>query len=459
MRTPISLQVGCTPCTIPFHWCTECTLVTSRRKSPKKISSWSWLLLWMCIVILIISFTPEPGPAEEAKNNLPNAAKLVLVKAGKLMNDKDYAKAIALLVNFQAQTGKAEEAESKGCLHAEVHAALGTCYLLDNKFQQAARALELALQKNPRHLSARLNLAKAAYELHDYWEAAESFTKAYEITPEKNPEHLYFAAVAYLLAKRNDRSIALFEQLLATHRDKFRPEWRENLVHALLAAGDNRRALPHIRELTETYRDAKQVQWQEILLQQYLQLEMDNEALALVDLLTSRTPTEPKWWRALVHLHLQHSRYQPALTALLVAGYLEPLSEQELRLTADLYLQLGVPRKAAPLYETILKEKNNPQLLANLLLALQQLGQSEQAMALLEKFAPTTMTPELSIQKADLLYGLGKYKDAAQLYRKTAESGVTGKQRDRALQMAEYARVQAGNEQGGENHRKSTATF
>lgn len=449
MGTPKYFQVGCTECTLQ---------TTSRRKPPKKIRSSKWLLLWICIVILTISFPPQPAPAEEANNDLPNAAKAVLAKAGKLMNDKEYAKAITLLVDFQAQGGKAEEAESKGCLHAEIDAALGTCYLFDNTFQQAARALELALQKDPRLLSARLNLAKAAYELHDYPKAAECFTKAYETAPEKNPEHLYFAAVASLLAKQNRRSIVLFEQLLSSHRDKFRPEWRENLVYALLGAGENRRALPHIKELAETNRDAKQVQWQEILLHQYLQLEMEKEALSLVDQLTAHTPTEPKWWRAMVHLHLQHNRYQPALTALLITGWLEPLSELELRLAADLYLQLGVPRKAGPLYETIVKDKNNPQLLTNLVIALQQSGQAEQALAVLEKFAPGALSPELTMQKADLLYGLGRYKDAALLYRKTADTG-TGKQRDRALQMAEYAKVQAGNEHGGTNRRGQTATF
>jgi hypothetical protein len=71
-----------------------------------------------------------------------------------------------------------------------------------------------------------------------------------------------------------------------------------------------------------------------------------------------RTPTEPKWWRALAHIHLQKNRYQPALTGLLVTGYLQPLSEQEMQLAADLYLQLGVPQKAAPLYETMLVNDN-----------------------------------------------------------------------------------------------------
>ncbi len=416
-----------------------------------------WRFLCTIIALITIS-TPCRSLAEEVKSDIPNGARMILAKAGKLMNDKEYAKAITLLVDFQAQSGKAEEAESRGCLHAEIDAALGTCYLLDNTFQQAARALELALRKDPRLLSARLNLAKAAYELHDYPKAGECFTKAYETAPEKNPEHLYFAAVAYLLANENRRSIALFEQLLSSHRDKFRPEWRENLVNALLGAGENRRALPHIKELAETYGDAKQLQWQEILLHQYLQLEMEKEALSLVDQLTARTPTEPKWWRAMVHLHLQHNRYQPALTALLITGWLEPLSEQELRLAADLYLQLGVPRKAAPLYEHIVKDKNNPQLLANLIIALQQSGQAEQALAVFEKFAPGALSPELAMQKADLLFGLGHYKDAALLYRKTADTG-TSKQRDRALQMAEYAKVQAGNEHGGTNQRGQTATF
>ncbi|MBU1567796.1 MAG: tetratricopeptide repeat protein [Proteobacteria bacterium] len=417
-----------------------------------------WLVL--CGVFAVFAtFFPDRGLADEAKKDIPNTARIILVKAGKLMKDKEYAKAIALLVDFQVQGGRAGEAEGKkGCLHAEVHAALGTCYLLDNKFQQAAHAFDLALQKDPRHLSARLNLAKAAYELRDYPKAAECFTKAYEVAPEKNPEHLYFAAVACLLAKENKRSIALFEKILSAHSDKFRPEWRENLVHALLAAGENLRALPHIKELAETSGDAKQLQWQEILLQQYLQLDMENEALSLVDMLTVRSPTEPLWWRALVHIHLQHNRYQPALAALLVTGYLQPLSEQEMRLIADLYLQLGVPRQAAPVYESILKEKNNPQLLTNLIVALQQSGQTEQALAALEKFAHETISPELSMLKADLLYGLGRYKDAAHFYRKTAYSGV-GKQRDRALQMAEYAKFQAGNERNIDYHLPRTAAF
>lgn len=401
--------------------------------------------LIICLIGLIMTFAPHPSPAGEAENEMPSAARVILAKAGKLMNDKEYAKAIALLTDFQA-AGKAGGTDGKGCLHAEVHAALGSCYLLENQFERAARALELALQQDPRHLSARLNLAKAAYELGDYPKAAECFMKAYELAPDKNPEHLYFAAVAYLLARENTRSLAMFERLLAASGGKMLPEWRENLVHALLGAGEGRAALPHIQALSEEYRGDKQTQWQEILLHQYLQLDMHDKALALAERLSVQDPAEAKWWRALVSIHLQHNRYQPALTALLIAGYLEPLSEQERRLAADLYLQLGVPGRAASLYETLL-ETESPQLLGNLVVALQQLGQGEKALAVLARFEPSALTPELSMLKADLLYGLGKFPEAARLYTQIAESA--SKDKGRALKMAEYARGLAGDDKAG----------
>ncbi|MFN2354827.1 MAG: tetratricopeptide repeat protein [Desulfopila sp.] len=419
-----------------------------------------WIKYSVPLVLFAIFLIPDRSLAGQSKTDIPNPARVILAKAGKLINDKDYAKAIALLVDFQGQdaAGETGNKDSEGRFHAEVHQALGTCYLLDNKFRQAAPCFERALQKNPQLLSAWLNLAKAFYELNDYQKAAECFREAYELSPEKNPEHLYFSAVALLLAKQNKQSIQVFERLLAAHHDEFSPEWRENLVHALLAANEHHRALVHIRHLAEEYSGEKQMQWQEILLHQYLQLDMEREALALVNLLNNRTPTEPKWWRALVHIHLQKSRYRPALTALLVTGYLEPLSEQEMQLAADLYLQLGVPQKAAPLYETMLNAKKSSRLLNNLVIALQQLEQPEMALAALEKFSEEAMSPKMAMLKADLLYTSGNYKDAARYYHMTAESGE-GKQRDRARQMEEYAKLQADNEQDEMSRRRQTATF
>lgn len=342
-------------------------------------------LLVLCGLILV--FAVRPAVAGDKKDAVPAAARVILAKAGKLMNDRDYEKAIALLADFQVKApaggGEAENAESG---YEEILYALGTCHLL---------------------------------------------------------------------AKQNDRAMAAFEQLLATTRE-IRPEWRENLIHVLLAAGESGRALPHIKSLADEYRGDEQLQWQEILLQQYLQLDRDDEALACAESFCGKSPAEPKWWRALAHIHLRHNRYQSALTALLIAGYLEPLSARESRLVADLYLQLGVPVKAAALYRDILTDKSNPQLLANLVVALQQTGQAEEALTALDKFAPGNPGPELAMLKTDLLYGLGRYRTAAQLYRQTAESG--GKEKARALRMAEYATAQASLEHGGgERHGRGLA--
>ena len=426
-------------------------------------------LLWMflrnylklcCLIVLFTIITSDRSFAEQGKTDIPGAARVVLVKAGKLMNDKNFAGAIALLGDFQAQapSEKAGEKDKKGCLHAEVYQALGTCYLFDNKFRQAANAFECALQKDPNLLAAKLNLANSYYELHEYSKAAQCFAQAYELAPDKNPEYLYFSAVAHLLAKQNDKSITVFERLLAAHAIDFLPEWREYLVHALIAADKHHRALPHIRNLGEVYSGEKQMQWQEILLHQYLQLNMEKEALGLANRLIGQDPTEPRWWRALVHIHLQQNRYQPALTGLLVAGFLDPLSEQEVQLVADLYLHLGVPQKAALLYETILNDKKSPRILTNLVIALQQMDQAEHALATLEKFQEESMSPKMAMLKADLLYTSGNYKDAARYYHITAESGE-GKQQDRARQMAEYAKLQATHEQDKMSRRRATTIF
>lgn len=397
------------------------------------------------VLALILCLTWSAFAAGQEKIELPAAAQAILAKAGKLIEGKEYAAAAQTIAQFQKSAPPEEQRKDgdQGWFHAEVCHALGVCYLFQERYAEAAKALQLAVDGDPRHLGAQLNLGKAYYELGHHHKAAACFLAAYENGEDKNPEHLYFAAVARLLAKQYSQAIALFERLLAEHHGKTQPEWRENLVHALLAAGEIRRALPHLETLAETSQGKKQRQWQELLLHQYLQLNFSDKALAYAEGLSAKAPTEILWWRALTHLHLQQNRFKEALTCLLVTAYLDQLTPEEQRLTADLYLQLGVPRQAVPLYKGMIAAGNNQQLLANLLVALQQLGRSEEALETLDKLAPTPLPPELALQKADLLFTLGRYPEAAGLYRKIAAT-ASGKQRDRALQMAEHARAQMG---------------
>jgi len=390
--------------------------------------------------ILVLFVVSNAGA--QTNTDIPLAARVTLVKAGRLIETKDYEGAVTVLRQFQSKKEKEDTADRYGYEHAEIYYTLGVCYLLENKTAQAAEAFDKTLTKDPRHLSAMLNRAKAAYELVDYRKAAQCFQATYDLAPEKNPTHLYHAAVAWLLAKDGSRSLVIFERLLAEFPAQFELAWRENLVHAFIEAGKGRKALPHIRQLANEYTGEKQKKWQEVLLNQYLHLDMYKEALALASDLAEKDPGNPTWWRALVHINLYRNQYKPALTSLVILSYLEPLKDQEQRLLADLYLQLGVPTQATPVYCEILRNNPTARLLTNAVVALQMLGREEEAIRLIDEFKGKKLPQELQMQKADLLYRVGRYDKALQLYQVIAEEG--GKEKKRAIQMAEYAKMQAG---------------
>ncbi len=406
---------------------------------------------------------PCTGMAAHGTADLPVPARVVLAKAGALMQEKAYSKAIDVLLAFQTRKRPASTAtqnDPKGCYHPEVFFALGTCYLMQSSYDAAVNAYDQAVRRDPTFTAAWLNMAKACYEAHDYSRAAGCFEQAYEHSEEKNPEHLYYCAAAYLMDRKNAPGLIAFERLFEQHADAVQPAWRENYVHALLEAGRPKAALPHIRQLASEYTGEKQVQWQEILLHNYLQLDMQVEAHAYALYLTRQAPAMSKWWKALTHVELNAGRYDQALVAFTVFSYLTPLTAQENKLLADLNLQLGIPVKAAPLYEAVLHEKTDRRLIHNLMLALQQLGQPEEAVNALQRFAPGTRDPELLMCKADLLYSLERFEEAGQTYRRIARVG-TGKshQTGRAWLMAGYAALQANDVDACRSAFRKAATF
>ena len=412
--------------------------------------------LWCSFFLMLCLFCPPRAGAVE----IPLPARVVLAKAGALIQKKAYKKAIETLTAFQARAGTgadADQPDPKGYRHPEIFFALGTCHLLVKAYGPAQAAFEQAVKRDPGHVSAWLNLAKVCYDRNNYVRAAECFGQAYEQAADKNPEHLYYSAVAYLMAGQNSPGLAAFEQLFEKHARVIQPAWRENFVHALLTNGRQRQALPHIRFLAEHYTGDRQVQWQEILLQQYLQLDMETQARNYALLLTRQAPTCAKWWKALTHVELQGGRYEQALVAMTVFSYLSPLSVRETKLLADLHLQLGIPVKAAPLYTAALEEQKDTRLLHNLVLALQQLGQPEQALAQLDRFAQAVKDSDLMMLRADLLYDLKQFQEAGETYRKTARTDK--KKAGRAWLMAGYAALQIHDPNAGRQAFEKAATF
>ncbi|MCP4746315.1 MAG: tetratricopeptide repeat protein [Desulfobacteraceae bacterium] len=369
----------------------------------------------------------------------PLAARVALSKAGVLLQKQNYDGAIDVLKKFQNRAAHARQlskGDPRGYHHPEIYFTLGNCHIFKKEYTLAAAAYRKCVLKNPVHHFAWLNLAKAAYELKNYAEAGRSFSKGYAAASQKQPEHLYLSATAYLMAEQYTQSIAAFDRLINSHPDKIEPKWKQNLVHALLAANQPHRALPYIKELARVFTGEKKIQWQEFLLYHYLQMDMRAQALSYARMLTRESPDFAKWWKALAHIQLACSRYKDALVSLTIYAWLNPLSDEEHKLLADLNLQAGIPVKAVGLYESLLNRKPDKRLLKNLVAAYRKLERYDTALERLTAFGLSENDPELLILKADLYYISQNYQTAAKWYRIAAKAQC--KQAGRAWLMAGY---------------------
>jgi len=390
------------------------------------------------IICLLFPVMMLCAPAWGAQ--LPTAARVVLSKVHAHMDEGAHERALEVLENFQARGKKDPDPDSpdpRGYHHPEIYFAIGNIHLQKEAPQKAGKAYEQALERDPDHTYARLNLARVHYEQGNYARSAENFTKAYDTADPKEPEYLYYAAVTWLMDDAVSSSINAFEKLLDAHPDDIRLEWRENMVHALLSDDRGDEALVHIIILSAQYAGEKRIQWQEIRLYQYLRMDLKNKAYAYALELTRESPTTARWWKALAHVALARNNYESALVALTVYSYRSPLTTGEKKLLADLNLHVGIPVMAAPAYEAVMAEKPDKNMLHNLAIAYQQLEEPEKAIDAIASFTGHDKEPDLMILKADILYSMEKFADAFYAYEKAAKNN--GRQAGRAWLMAGYA--------------------
>ena len=401
------------------------------------------------LLTALATFLPlVQGPmvyAADPFDAIPVRVRLVLAKVSKLMERQDYSRAIALLENFQQQgttpADQPKKLSSRGYDHPLIDYSLGNCYLLQQQYRQAARAYEQALKKNSAFVAAWQNLAKSYYELHQYDDAARCFLAVVGRDGDHAADNRYYAAVSLLLAKRYEDAVRQFDQLFERQTQQLPLAWQEHYVQALLAAGQGRRALPFLQDLVTATSGEARMKWQEVLLYQYLQLGMQSEALSYAKRLTHENCTCAKWWKTLSQIELAGDNDEEALAALTIYRFLSPLSENEKKLWADLNLQLNIPSQALAEYHRLLDEQPDPKILRKLVLAYRQLGQETRALQQLQHYAPTTEDGDLLMAKADLLYSLGRYAEAAATYRQVARQ--QGQYVGQAWLMAGYAAWQS----------------
>lgn len=388
----------------------------------------------------IIFFTVCPGVSKEKKDEIPLAARIALVNAQKHFEKNELDKAINVLETFQSKgAGKLKRGknDTKGYFHYQVHFALGNFFAFSERLSEAAYHYNETVKKNPGFSSGWLNLAKCYYDMKNYSDAADAFTKGYETGEEKPAETLYYAAICYVSADKNQKALDVFNRLLKAHPDKIKLEWKESLVHVYMSLNRPLEALPYIEELAEKTTGKKKMQWQEVLLYQYVTLGMKKKALAFARFLTLQAPLEPKWWKALCNIHLNENRYKPALVALSIYGYLTPMDLKETKLAADLYATLSVPIKAVEFYETALKRKDDLSILKKIARSYQNLYQLETALKWTDKgLIRAPKDQDLLMMKGNLLFELDRFEQAVPVFEKTA--GII-KNPGRAWLMLGYA--------------------
>nr|WP_320012190.1 tetratricopeptide repeat protein [uncultured Desulfobulbus sp.] len=378
------------------------------------------------VLVLLLLAT---GPV--SASDLPVQSRLVLAKVAPLMKAKAYSKAIGMLEPALAK---------KETRHAELAFALGNCRMLSGQIKGAIKAYSLAVQLDPKHASGWLNLARAQYESKAYTEAGQSFARAYGLEKSKKAQTLYFSAASYQQGGSYQRAIAAYERLFSAHKRSLKAQWREQYIHVLVDGGQRKKALPLIREQISRSSGEQKTRWQEVLLSLYMRFNMHKEGAELARQLIEEHPQQAKWWKALTHTQLAANRYEDGLAALVGYSMLEPLNTREKQLLADLYLQNGIPAKAAPLYSQLLRAKSDAQIVQRLALSYRQLDQSEKALAVLRNSDKLKSKPNLLMLEGEICYRLKRFAEASTSYQ--AAASIKGRHQGQSWLMAGYSAMQ-----------------
>jgi tetratricopeptide (TPR) repeat protein len=347
--------------------------------------------------------------SQNKSDDIPLALRVVLNDAYKHFDKQEYKKAIESLDVFRTG-GKI------GSDHYLVDFSLGNAWLHMNNPSRAASFYESAITKNKDFSAAWLNLARCRYDLSQFKKAAMAFEKGYETSSPKQGETLYYAAASYFSDGNASKTVEVMERLFRNHPEDIRPEWKETLVHAYLAVKEHEKALVLMEQLVTQFTGEKKLQWQEAILYQYISMNMQKKALRMAEQLAEAYPLEPKWWKALAHIHLSMDRHREALAAMTIYGYLQPFNEREKKLMAELSLMAGVPSTAVTYYESLHAQSSESDIIVKIVQSYQMMNQPQQALKWVEKGLSQKKSSQLMMQKATLLYELRQFDKSIQAF-------------------------------------------
>ncbi|MCG8550682.1 MAG: tetratricopeptide repeat protein [Desulfobacterales bacterium] len=270
--------------------------------------------LLTCLMIVLTSVSPawaqtaSKGSCPDEKTLTQNA-RMALVEAQKLMTEKKPALAEKVLTGF-LQKHPDEN-------HAFVAYTLAACYLDLNKFKSALEQYEKTIEFCPAYAPAWQNIGKICFDLKKYTRAGTALEKAWELTGRKKHMLRFHAAVAFISAKKQ------------------------------------RKALPILTDLCSGKIGSPDKKWVKLLVQTAVEVKQPKTALRTVERLLARPAPQAYLFRLASVLYLEMANYRKAAQNLEAYSLVTTLSRQERKLLADLYVNLGIPSRAAANYAAL----------------------------------------------------------------------------------------------------------
>jgi tetratricopeptide (TPR) repeat protein len=339
--------------------------------------------------------TPAVQKAVYTAPKLTPAVQKAVYTAQQAMEKKDYLKAEECLKKFIKKNPKKP--------HYLVEFTLANALAVTDKNREALPHYRAAASLYPAFTAAWQNMGKVYFDLKQYDKAGNCLLKAYELNEKKEHSLLYYAAVSYIMAKKE------------------------------------KKALPHLERLVSGEIGAPKTEWLEALLKVYMDLKLKEKAFAVVRRLIDKNGDDPRWWKILAQLHLQQSDYKPAVAALTVHSYLTPLKKQDVMLLGDLYNAVGVPLSAAVYYEKALTSGNNPAVYEKLASAYIGAHRSARAIEMLNRALEKKPTSTLWFMMGHVLYEQGNFDKA---YHAFNQSARLNSKNGRAYLMMGYCGLQ-----------------
>jgi len=336
----------------------------------------------LAILVILLSPGVSAYEADDAKSGhsgppaLSSWAGRIVGEAQGLVEEENFEQAIQ---KIEASLQKHPDRD-----HHLIEFTLANALALSGRKRKAMAHYRTSVDLYPGYAPSWLNLGKTTYDLEEYELAGEAFLEGYKTSEEKNPQNLYYAAVAYVMAKRVDE------------------------------------ALPHLERLVSGELGEPRAEWIKALLMIYMEKDLAVKAKAMLSRLVEIQGNDPVTWKLMCQFAVDQADYTKVATAMTIYSYLKPLDRDEMILLGDLYLAAGIPLQGAIYYRKALSGGGKPQEYEQLASAYIAAHRPKKAIGALRKALEVAPSSKLWSLLGEALYSEEEFEDAYNAFDRSA---------------------------------------